>query len=143
MVLILILKVLRKPRQRDILGATSLIKTVKSIALRLFAQGFAKRSFLIHIEKSRIKKTEWIRVARWFVFKPKNQNLGKFCSVLLWKILVYFMTIWSMLWPLEIFFDHLVYFVLIWNTFPRFVILYQEKSGNPGMDLHFYLKTTF
>jgi hypothetical protein len=28
-------------------------------------------------------------------FHTKNPNLGKFWSVLLWKILVYFMTIWS------------------------------------------------
>jgi hypothetical protein len=27
---------------------------------------------------------------------------------------------------------HLVYFVVIWHTFPRFGMLHQEKSGNPG-----------
>jgi hypothetical protein len=43
-----------------------------------------------------------------------------------------FKTIWSILWPLEIFFGHLVYFVVIWYIFPHFGILYQEKSGNPG-----------
>jgi hypothetical protein len=43
------------------------------------------------------------------------------------------MTIWSILRPLEIFYSHLVYFVLIWYISPRFGILYQEeKSGNPG-----------
>jgi hypothetical protein len=31
-----------------------------------------------------------------------------------------------------IFYDHLVYFVVIWYISPRFGILYQEKSGNPG-----------
>jgi hypothetical protein len=65
-------------------------------------------------------------------FKTKNPNLGKFWRVLLWKILVYFMTIWSILLPLKIFYGHLVYFVVIWYIFPRFVILDQEKSGNPG-----------
>jgi hypothetical protein len=34
--------------------------------------------------------------------------------------------------PLELFNVHLVYFVVIWYIFPRFGILYQEKSGNPG-----------
>jgi hypothetical protein len=29
------------------------------------------------------------RVARWFVFKPKNPNVGKFWRFLLWKILVF------------------------------------------------------
>jgi hypothetical protein len=28
---------------------------------------------------------------------------------------------------------HLVHFVAIWYIFPRFGILYQEKSGNPGL----------
>jgi hypothetical protein len=64
-------------------------------------------------------------------FQTKNLNLGKFWSVLLWKILVYFMTIWSILWALEIFYDHLVYFVVIWYILPRFGILDQTKSGNP------------
>jgi hypothetical protein len=33
------------------------------------------------------------RVARWFVFKPKIPNLGKFWRALEWKMLVYFMVI--------------------------------------------------
>jgi hypothetical protein len=43
-------------------------------------------------------------------FQTKNPNLGKFWRVLLWKILVYFMTIWSTLQPLEIFYGHFVFF---------------------------------
>jgi hypothetical protein len=65
-------------------------------------------------------------------FQAKNPNLGKFKRILLWKILLYFMTIWSSLWPLEIFDGHLIFFVVIWYIFPRFGILDQEKSGNPG-----------
>jgi hypothetical protein len=72
------------------------------------------------------------RVARWFVFKPKIPILGKFWRVLQWNILVYFITISSILLLLEIFYGHLVYFVVIWYIFARFGILYQEKSGNPG-----------
>jgi hypothetical protein len=48
-------------------------------------------------------------------FQTKNTNLGKFGWVLLWKIVVYFMTIWSILRPLEIFYGHLVYFTAIGN----------------------------
>jgi hypothetical protein len=33
---------------------------------------------------------------------------------------------------LEIFYGHLVYFVVIWYIIPRFGILDKEKSGNPG-----------
>jgi hypothetical protein len=63
-------------------------------------------------------------------FQTQNPNLGKFWRVLLLKILVYFMTIWSILGPLEIFHGHLVYFVVIWYIFPHFGVLDQEKSGN-------------
>jgi hypothetical protein len=59
-------------------------------------------------------------------FQTKNPKLGKF--------LVYFMTIWSILLQLEIFYGHLVRFVVIWYNFPRFGILDQEKSGNPAPD---------
>jgi hypothetical protein len=65
-------------------------------------------------------------------FQTKNPSLGKFWTVLQWKILVYF-------------FDHLIYFTAIENIlgpfsifcgrvvfFPSFGILYQEKSGNPA-----------
>jgi hypothetical protein len=51
--------------------------------------------------------------------------------------------------PLEIFYDHLVYFIVIWYIFPRFGISYQEKSGNPdknrpfkSCDLTFYFDPT-
>jgi hypothetical protein len=47
------------------------------------------------------------------------------------KILVYFMTIWSILRPSEIFYGHLVYCKVIRYIFPQFDILYLEKSGNP------------
>jgi hypothetical protein len=60
-------------------------------------------------------------------FQTKNPNLGKFWRVLLWKILVYFMTIWSTLRPKEIFYGHFVYFVVIWCIFPRFDILDQKN----------------
>jgi hypothetical protein len=66
-------------------------------------------------------------------FQTKNPNLVKFWKVLLRKILVYFMTIWSILRPLEIFYGHLVNYVVIWYIFLRFGILDQEKSGNPDL----------
>jgi hypothetical protein len=64
-------------------------------------------------------------------FQTKNPNLGKFWSVLQWKMLVYLMSIWSILRPLELFYGHLVYFVIIWYIFSRFGMLCQEKCGNP------------
>jgi hypothetical protein len=69
------------------------------------------------------------RVARWFVFKP---NLGKLWRVLQWKMLVYVNNTWSILRSFLKFYGHFVKFVVIWCIFPRFGILYKEKSGNPG-----------
>jgi hypothetical protein len=66
-------------------------------------------------------------------FQTKNPILGKFWRVLQWKILVNLITISSILLLLEIFYRHLVYFVVIWYIFCRLGILHQEKSGNPGV----------
>jgi hypothetical protein len=67
------------------------------------------------------------QVCQMVCFQTKNSKLGKLLRVFQWKMLVYFMTIWPILRPLEIFHGHLVYLVVIWY------ILYQEKSGNPAV----------
>jgi hypothetical protein len=36
---------------------------------------------------------------------------------------------------LGIFYDHLVYFVVVWYISPRFGILYREKSGNTEIQI--------
>jgi hypothetical protein len=64
------------------------------------------------------------RVARWFVFKPKNSNFGKFSRALLVKW-IYFMAIWNILQTFGIFYDHLVHFVFIWSIFSSFGIMHQ------------------
>jgi hypothetical protein len=46
-------------------------------------------------------------------------------------MLVFFMAIWSIFSPFDIFYGHLVYLGVIWYIFPRFGMLHQEKSGNP------------
>jgi hypothetical protein len=51
------------------------------------------------------------RVARWYIFKPKIANFGKYWNVLQWKMLVNFTAIRSILLPFRIFYGHLVYFV--------------------------------
>jgi hypothetical protein len=43
-------------------------------------------------------------------FQTKNPNLGKFWRALGWKIFMYFMAIWNILWRFGIFNDHLVHF---------------------------------
>jgi hypothetical protein len=70
-------------------------------------------------------------------------NLGKFWRALECKILVYFMDIWSILRPFDIFYGHLVYFVVIWYIFPRVGKLYQEKYGNPVQALIWLPDGTF
>jgi hypothetical protein len=64
-------------------------------------------------------------------FQTKNRNFGTFLRALQWKMFVYFMDIGSILGPFDIFYGHLVYFVVIWYIFPRVGILHREKSGNP------------
>jgi hypothetical protein len=44
-------------------------------------------------------------------FQTKNPDLGKFWRALEWKMFVYFMTIWNILWPFGIIFGRLVKFV--------------------------------
>jgi hypothetical protein len=56
-------------------------------------------------------------------------NYGGSCNVRCWYIM----------WPFGLhyghFYGYLVYFVAIWYIFPRFGVLYQEKSGNPDLQL--------
>jgi hypothetical protein len=49
-----------------------------------------------------------IRVARWFIFKPEIPVLRKFWTTLEWKMLVYFMTIWTILLLFGIIYGRLV-----------------------------------
>jgi hypothetical protein len=42
----------------------------------------------------------------------------------------------SILLQFGIFYGHLVYFVVIWDIFSRFGMLYQEKSGNPASQVY-------
>jgi hypothetical protein len=76
------------------------------------------------------------RVARCCIFKPKNSNLGKSWRAQQWKMLVfymaiglfygrlvYFMAIWSILWPFGIFFP-------FWNicTMKNLATLFGTRS---------------
>jgi hypothetical protein len=63
------------------------------------------------------------RVAWWCVFKPKIP----LWRVLHWEMLVYFMTIWYIWWPLGILYGYMVYFPPF-----RYVVL-RKKSGNPAL----------
>jgi hypothetical protein len=45
------------------------------------------------------------------------------------------MTIWYIFSGFGAFCVHLIHFELIWYIFSGFGIIYQEKSGNTGMDL--------
>jgi hypothetical protein len=63
-------------------------------------------------------------------FHTKNPNLGNFWGS--WNG-----TLWSVLWPLGIFYGHLVYFIAIWYSLWYIIpvlVLDQEKSGNPGFN---------
>jgi hypothetical protein len=73
-------------------------------------------------------------------FQTKNPNLDKFWSALDWKMLIYFMAICSILRTFGIFYNQMVCtFCVHLVHFSGFGIMYQEKSGNPG--LHWKTKT--
>jgi hypothetical protein len=74
-----------------------------------------------------------VGVARLFIVKPKNANLGKFWRALDWRMLTHFKALWCILQTFGIFYDHSVHFVVIWYIFYGFGIVYLEKSGNPGL----------
>jgi hypothetical protein len=48
-------------------------------------------------------------------------------------MLVYFMVIWNILPSFYLFYGHFGNVVVIWYIFLRFVVLCQEKSGNPAL----------
>jgi hypothetical protein len=83
-----------------------------------------------------------VRVARWFIFKPKIPiwvNFG----------MHYIGSCWYILRPSVIFnvhlgysmYDHLVHFELFWCIFSDFGYTYQEKSGNPGFGMQLCMYT--
>jgi hypothetical protein len=84
-------------------------------------------------ERKLTRKGLCIRVARWFVFKPKITIWKKLWRALDWKMFTYFMAIWNILWRLGIFYDHLVHFVCIRYIFSGFGSMHREKSGNPSL----------
>jgi hypothetical protein len=52
-------------------------------------------------------------------FQTKNPTLGKFWRALDWKMLIYFMVIWNILWRFRIFYGHW-YILYSFGTFFRF-----------------------
>jgi hypothetical protein len=58
------------------------------------------------------------------IFQTKNSNVGKFWRVLQWQMLVYIVAICYILCPFG---------MILWYIFSQFGMLYQEKSGNPGL----------
>jgi hypothetical protein len=62
-------------------------------------------------------------------FQTKNTDLGKFWRVLQWKVLVYYMPIWSIIWL----FEYILWpFGILRFMFSRFGMFPQEKYGNPA-----------
>jgi hypothetical protein len=68
-----------------------------------------------------------IRVARWYIFKPKIPIGVNFEGPWNGKV-------WYILWPFEIYYSHLGNLAAIWCMFPRFVILCQSKIWQPCLE---------
>jgi hypothetical protein len=68
-----------------------------------------------------------------FDFQTKNANFGKYCRVLQWKMLVYFMTFGLFHGHFcTIFYDPLLYFVVIRYIFP--VLVGSSKKNLATLD---------
>jgi hypothetical protein len=67
--------------------------------------------------------------------KQKNPTLGKFWRALDWKMFIYFMAIWNILWKFEIFYDPLVHFVLVLYIFPVLVSCTKKSLATLGQTL--------
>jgi hypothetical protein len=75
--------------------------------------------------------TEATRVARWYIFKSKIKiwvDFGGSCN----GSCLYIIWPFGLLWQFYIFCGHLVHYIVLWYIFPRFGVLHQDKSGNPG-----------
>jgi hypothetical protein len=66
-------------------------------------------------------------------FHTKNPRLGVFRKALERTTLVYFVAVWNILQPIGCVSCPLDIFWYFGKFSPRFGMLYQEKSGNPGM----------
>jgi hypothetical protein len=110
-----------------------IVKTRPRLILYLIASGENFSKFwvsdkwqVVVLRKHEVVKADWHKAHRFpdflqnegcgdqgcqmACFQTKNPNLGKFWRVLQWKMFVYFMSIWSILWQLEIFNGHLLVF---------------------------------
>jgi hypothetical protein len=84
------------------------------------------------------RKIDFVSSAIRTGLPDENPNLGKFWRFLKWKMLVYFMTIWSILWLFGLFYGHLVYFTAIYVVYfcrmvccimKNLATLYQKKES--------------
>jgi hypothetical protein len=76
-------------------------------------------------------------------FQTKNTNLGKFGWVLQWKLLVYFMAIWSILRPFGIFLA-ISYILWLFGIFFPFWYVPPRKIWQPCAKFRFHdLKKAF
>jgi hypothetical protein len=64
---------------------------------------YRSKKLFPHSENSPAKWLQESQGCQMVYFQTKNPNLSKFGRALEWKILVYFMVIWSILWPFDIF----------------------------------------
>jgi hypothetical protein len=92
-------------------------------------QFFWGRHFFARFISPRLKPaSKWLpdQGCQMAYFQTKKTNLGKFWMVWKWKMLVYFMDIWCILWKFGIFYGHLVYFMDIWDILWSFGIFYEH-----------------
>jgi hypothetical protein len=59
------------------------------------------------------------RVARWFMyFQTKNPDLGKFCSLAIEDVGIFYCSLVYLTYGHLIFYGHFIYFMVLWYIFP-------------------------
>jgi hypothetical protein len=86
--------------------------------IKIIWQQFKNKHEMVDCRHFLLISKELIRVARWFIFKPRIPILGKFLRALDRKILIYFMAVWNTLRTFGISYDFLVHFLFIGYIFP-------------------------
>jgi hypothetical protein len=77
--------------------------------------------FLLHVRVN--EKIGSSQDCQMVYFQTKNPNLGKFWSVLQRKMMVNFMSIWSILLPFRIFYIHTAIWYVLWSFLYIFPVL--------------------
>jgi hypothetical protein len=89
-----------------------------------FQENFLHFAWKLFLLSKPVAVQDYQQGCQMVYFQTKYPNVSKFWRVKQWKMSVYFMAIWYILWPFGIFYDHLVYVMAFWYILWPFGIFY-------------------